>query len=298
MKKHASMGARILTAVDFPYPIVPIVRHHHERWDGRGYPDGLVGTEIPLGARILSVVDCFDALTSDRPYRPRMTDEQAAEILRSRQSTFYDPVVVETFVGLIPELRRADAACVESADPRASVVAGLAQTTKPSVRNGELPALPPSVVPRDLIDGQIGRLGGADASLFEFNAEQDALIVAHATPRIRRAVADLLIPIGSGVSGWVAANRSTIRRAEPGLDVGELANAYGLKTCVAVPVFVRADLFGVLTVYFTDASLPDDAVEIVGLLAQEVGILIARAAVPVSSAHVRPAARLSIAVAS
>ena len=71
-----------------------------------------------------------------------------------------------------------------------------------------------------------------------------------------------------------------------------------LKTCVAVPVFVRADLFGVLTVYFTDASLPDDAVEIVGLLAQEVGILIARAAVPVSSAHVRPAARLSIAVAS
>jgi putative nucleotidyltransferase with HDIG domain len=298
MKKHASMGARILTAVDFPYPIVPIVRHHHERWDGRGYPDGLVGTEIPLGARILSVVDCFDALTSDRPYRPRMTDEQAAEILRSRQSTFYDPVVVETFVGLIPELRQADAACVESADPRASVVAGLAQTTKPSVRNGELPALPPSAVPRDLIDGQVGRLGGADACLFEFNAEQDALIVAHATPRIRREVADLLIPVGSGVSGWVAANRSTIRRAEPGLDVGELANACALKLCVAVPVFVRADLFGVLTVYFTNETLPDEAIEIVGLLAQEVGMVIARGAVPASSSHVRPTARLSIAVAS
>ncbi len=109
MKKHASMGARILTAVDFPYPIVPIVRHHHERWDGRGYPDGLVGAEIPLGARILAVVDCFDALTSDRPYRPRMTDEHAAEILRSRQATFYDPVVVGKFIELIPELRRGDA---------------------------------------------------------------------------------------------------------------------------------------------------------------------------------------------
>src|SRR5437879_10777800 len=81
MKKHVTMGARILTAVDFPYPVVPIVRHHHEQWDGRGYPDGLVGAEIPIGARILSVVDCFDALTSDRPYRPKLSDE------RDRKST-------------------------------------------------------------------------------------------------------------------------------------------------------------------------------------------------------------------
>ncbi len=104
MKKHATMGARILTAVDFPYPIVPIVRHHHEQWDGRGYPDGLVGSEIPLGARILAVVDCFDALTSDRPYRAKLTEAQAIEVLRSRRSTFYDPAVVEKFIELIPEL--------------------------------------------------------------------------------------------------------------------------------------------------------------------------------------------------
>src|SRR5205807_2170417 len=65
MKLHASVGADILSAIDFPYPVVPIVRHHHESWDGNGYPKGLKGTEIPIGARILSVVDCFDALTSD-----------------------------------------------------------------------------------------------------------------------------------------------------------------------------------------------------------------------------------------
>ena len=64
-----------------------------EQWDGRGYPDGLAGTEIPIGARILSVVDCFDALTSDRPYRPRLTDDAAIEILRSRRGTFYDPAI-------------------------------------------------------------------------------------------------------------------------------------------------------------------------------------------------------------
>ena len=65
MKLHASVGADILSSIEFPYPVVPIVRHHHESWDGRGYPDGLNGTDIPIGARILSVVDCFDALTSD-----------------------------------------------------------------------------------------------------------------------------------------------------------------------------------------------------------------------------------------
>ena len=141
-------------------------------------------------------------------------------------------------------------------------------------------------------------MGHADACLFEFNAAQDALIVAHATPRIRRAVAHLQIPVGTGVSGWVAANRSTIRRAEPGLDLGDLANAYTLKMCVAVPVFVRADLLGVLTVYFTDSALSDEAVAVVGLLAQEVGLSIARGALPVRHSHLRPAARLPIAAVS
>ena len=83
MKRHAPIGAEILSSIEFPYPVVPIVRHHHENWDGTGYPDGLIGTAIPLGARILSVVDCFDALTSDRPYRRRMTDQQALAIVRS-----------------------------------------------------------------------------------------------------------------------------------------------------------------------------------------------------------------------
>ena len=98
MKRHAPIGAEILSSIEFPYPVVPIVRHHHENWDGTGYPDGLKGAEIPLGARILSVVDCFDALTSDRPYRRRMTDEQALEDHRDRRGTMYDPLVVDAFV--------------------------------------------------------------------------------------------------------------------------------------------------------------------------------------------------------
>jgi putative nucleotidyltransferase with HDIG domain len=73
MKRHADIGADLLSSIRFPYPVVPVVRHHHEHWDGKGYPAGVSGTDIPLGARILAVVDCFDALTSDRPYRPRLT---------------------------------------------------------------------------------------------------------------------------------------------------------------------------------------------------------------------------------
>ena len=102
MKLHASVGADILSAIDFPYPVVPIVRHHHENWDGSGYPGGIKGTEIPIGARILAVVDCFDALTSDRPYRPRMSDQDALTILRERRGTMYDPMIVDTFFQVHP----------------------------------------------------------------------------------------------------------------------------------------------------------------------------------------------------
>ena len=101
MKTHAPVGAEILAEVDFPYPVVPIVRHHHESWDGTGYPDGLRGTDIPIGARILSIVDCFDALTSDRPYRRALTTAQARTILLERRGTMYDPLVIDAFLELV-----------------------------------------------------------------------------------------------------------------------------------------------------------------------------------------------------
>ena len=108
MKLHASVGADILSAIKFPYPVVPIVRHHHENWDGTGYPDGLEGSAIPIGARILSVVDCFDALTSDRPYRPRLSDQEAVRILLQRRGSMYDPLIVDAFIASHHELVSVD----------------------------------------------------------------------------------------------------------------------------------------------------------------------------------------------
>ncbi|HEY9404925.1 MAG TPA: diguanylate cyclase [Pyrinomonadaceae bacterium] len=103
MKVHTIVGASILERIDYPYPIVPIVRSHHERWDGLGYPDGLRGEEIPWTARIFAVVDCFDSVREDRPYRRGLTCEEASAMLLRGAGTHFDPKVVELFLKHLPQ---------------------------------------------------------------------------------------------------------------------------------------------------------------------------------------------------
>ena len=102
MKIHTVVGAQILGRVDFPYPVIPIVRHHHEQWDGRGYPDRLRGEQIPITARIISVVDCFDSVREDRPFRRGMTLDEATALLLRGAGIHFDPVVVEQFLKHLP----------------------------------------------------------------------------------------------------------------------------------------------------------------------------------------------------
>jgi len=108
VKQHVTVAAQILSQIDFPYPVVPVVRHHHENWDGTGYPDGLKGEAIPMGARVMAVVDCYDALTSDRPYRPALASMEALRIIRGRRGSVYDPRVVDAFVGVISQFEAAE----------------------------------------------------------------------------------------------------------------------------------------------------------------------------------------------
>ena len=101
MKKHPIVSARILEPVPLSSAIKAAIRHHHERFDGKGYPYGLAGESIPLAARILSVTDSYEAMTSDRPYRKALSDEQAvAELLRC-VGTQFDPGVVEAFLAAL-----------------------------------------------------------------------------------------------------------------------------------------------------------------------------------------------------
>jgi putative nucleotidyltransferase with HDIG domain len=108
VKQHATLGAELLAAVPFNGPLALIVRHHHENWDGTGYPDALSRHEIPIGARVLSIVDCYDALTSDRPYRRAMSHDRAIAMIRERRGTMYDPDMTDAFLRVIRNLRAAD----------------------------------------------------------------------------------------------------------------------------------------------------------------------------------------------
>ena len=104
MQMHAQIGAEIVGAVPFPCPVAPLIRSHHERWDGTGYPSGLRGEQIPIGARILSVVDCFDALTSERPYRPALSQDGGDPHARDEAGKAFDPAIVARFTALVPVL--------------------------------------------------------------------------------------------------------------------------------------------------------------------------------------------------
>lgn len=105
IKNHPSIGAKIIAPAKIFEPIIPIVKHHHERFDGRGYPSGLKGTDIPLLARIVTVADSFDAMTSDRSYRPRFTLVKALDELENGKGTQFDPDIVDAFIIAFKEHR-------------------------------------------------------------------------------------------------------------------------------------------------------------------------------------------------
>lgn len=106
MRSHAERGERICASMRSLAPVLPIIRHHHERWNGSGYPDGLKGEQIPLLARILQIADIFDALTTARPYKPALSTDESLSILRQEaRKGWRDPKLVELFADILPSFR-------------------------------------------------------------------------------------------------------------------------------------------------------------------------------------------------
>jgi putative nucleotidyltransferase with HDIG domain len=296
MKLHASVGADILGAIEFPYPVVPIVRHHHENWDGSGYPDGLKGTDIPVGARILSVVDCFDALTSDRPYRPRLPDSEAVKILVQRRGNMYDPIIVDTFVSIYPELYiPSEHALGPEKEGLSAITRGLAaktKTTSPHLRLNEINASTEEmVVLFDLARSLSGRINFADAAdiiskhlrrmvpastcvFYLYDDVEDELVARSASGEHSGHFADLRIPRGQRLTGWVAANRLSILNSDPVLDLGEAARSMRppLRSCLSTALTAGSDLVGVLTAYSTQReAFTEDHQRVVEAVAGQVG---------------------------
>jgi putative nucleotidyltransferase with HDIG domain len=271
MKRHVEIGANILSLVDFPYPVVPIVRCHHENWDGSGYPAGVSGTDIPIGARILSVVDCFDALTSDRPYRRAMTSEAAIAILLDRRGKMYDPDVVDAFIRIHADVRIAEhdepgrvevlqqinrslqgpptpdpvvaqRPGVGAADEVLAFVS-LARLTEGSGSTADVLALSTNLI-RNIAPG-------ASGAWFLAVDGGEHLAVAEAFGPAAPALRRLSVRVGENLTGWVASNRQAIVNSDASLDLGARAAEMTppLVSCLSVPLVAGQTLVAVLSLY-------------------------------------------------
>lgn len=264
MKSHARIGADILSAVDFPYPVVPIVRYHHESWDGTGYPDGLSGADIPIGARILAVVDCFDALTSDRPYRRRLSDKDALQILNQRKGSMYDPLVVNAFEKIHEALRR-DLAPGDSLSEANMGEPELDRNVASQHGVHTDPALPlhkatfegcPSLrqareFAEALVTSVYETVQSSVVAFYSYDSDSDLLIATAVAGQEADKLKGLVIERGQRLTGWVAANSQAILNSDPALDLHDLVPAFAtpLRTSMSLPVHVADRLAGVLTLY-------------------------------------------------
>src|SRR5262252_10499142 len=284
MKIHTLVGAEILERVRFPYPVVPIVRAHHEKWDGSGYPLGLRGNQIPIGARILAAVDFLDALASDRQYRRALPLEEAMSRLEEESGKSFDPQVVRVLERRYPQLEQLVRDRIESLgasklstevkmDRMVEPAAGFAAAGTPGQRSDRnfLSSIAAARQEAQMLF-ELSQDLGASLSLGEtlsvFSVKLRALVpydaiaiyVRHGDELIPeyvngdnfRLFASLRIPIGQGLSGWVAHNRKPIINGNPSVEPGYLndpSKFSTLRSALAVPLEGVAGVIGVLALY-------------------------------------------------
>jgi len=284
IKIHPVVGAEILRRVRFPYPVVPIVEAHHEKWDGTGYPHGLKGEEIPLGARILSAVDCLDALASDRHYRRAMPLEEAMDFIVSQSGTAFDARVVDVLKRRylkLEEMARNAAApdtklCTNLLHQRAAApAAGFEPVPGRNRATGEAPEFTATIaaarqefqmlheVTSELgnslsMEGTMSLLADRLKSIVPHHAlaiyvrDQERLVPQYVDGKDSERLSALEIPVGQGLSGWVAENRKAIVNGNPCVEPGYVEDLSGggrLQSAISVPLLDVGGVLGVLTLY-------------------------------------------------
>ena len=289
MKVHPVVGAEILERVQFPYPVVPIVRAHHEKYDGTGYPDGLAGEDIPIGARILSAVDCLDALASTRQYRQAMPLEDAMRIVAEQSGKAYDPKIIAILQRRFRELEakaKAETADAVKLSSNIKVARGLAPATGFAESGPNEPATAPATdfsakissahrefqllmeVSNDLGNSlnveetlallavRVNKIVEHDAIAF-YQVQGQKLMPRYVKGESFRLFSSLEIPVGQGLSGWVAENNLPILNGNPAVESGYLNDprlVTSLRSAVSVPVRSGERTIGVLTLYSLGAA--------------------------------------------
>jgi len=292
MKVHPIVGAEILDRVAFPYPVAPIVRSHHERWDGSGYPAGLSGEQIPIGARILAAVDCLDALASDRQYRAAIPLDRAMETVKERSGKWFDPKVVEILERRYADLERTAQIPEEGFVPAGfakdlRVERGLAPATGfekwsnnsqnetdflSSIASARQEAQAMFELSQDLgnslslsetlsvLSMRLRRLVPYD-SIAVFVSRNGWLLPELVSGENFRVLSSLKIRVGEGLCGWVAENCKPIINGNPQVEQGYVADpkTATLTSALVVPLQGLSGVVGVLAMYHSspDAFTPD-----------------------------------------
>src|SRR5687767_11422162 len=229
VQAHPQVGADIIAAVPFPYPVAPLILSHHERWDGRGYPSRLKGDDIPLGARILCLVDYFGALTSDRPYHEPMALDAAVSLIEQEAGKALDPRAVEAFLRVLPRVRGE----AEGSGKIALAARGATKSTvfdDIAVAHGEIHALyqiaqtmGTSLGVSDSMEHIASKLTTlvpfSACSLFLYDQATETLTCRFATGTDFELMQQLTLKSGQGLSGWVARNRRSLVNARPSSDL-------------------------------------------------------------------------------
>lgn len=281
MKIHPTVGAEILERARFPFPVAPIVRCHHEKWDGSGYPAGLKGEEIPIGARILAAVDCLDALASDRHYRRALPLDEAMAFVERDSGRAFDPRVVEVLTRSYVQLEQmARLGPVEQRlstgiyiERGAAPAAGFEESRPRVVPQSELsPSHEVSDLARLQCFVDAVKAGGRFLSLREtlsifterlatvvsydsvvvYVPRRGALMAIHAAGNHAAALRSIAIPLGQGVSGWAAnANRPIVNgNAATELSHAMVPGGYEAPvSALALPLPGTMGPVGVLTLY-------------------------------------------------
>ena len=262
-KIHAQVGASILDSVGFKYPVVPTVKHHHECWDGRGYPDGLIREEIPLTARILAAADAFDTLRGARPYRPARTRNEALRYLLDASGTRFDPLIVQTLIGNLAALEaeiNAQGLAYEETEAPSYEPYGYVEQIKRANREVfslyELAREFSSSVELhetlDLFANKVGEFVPFDTcSLYLLDDSKSFATASRVEGRHAELLAMRRIVVGQGATGHALKTREIVRNMDPDLDFvhsqTELAGEY--LTMASIPLIADDEIIGAVTIY-------------------------------------------------
>jgi diguanylate cyclase (GGDEF)-like protein/putative nucleotidyltransferase with HDIG domain len=309
MKLHPVIGANMLSTIEFPFPVMPLVKSHHERWDGNGYPDGLKGDEIPLTARILSLVDCYDALTTNRPYRSPMARAEVVEFFRRESGRAYDPTVVQAFIDNLAEIEAAgrllpvqatDVWGINESPPTVAAGGRKLEKVQPTLVYGKALSAGPEIQrelysvfefaradfqclkPIEIFSFMGRKLEGLvefDAAVFyEADLTRGIITAAYAVGGSSSDLVGLNLNLEQKLTGWVAANNQALSNLPPFPDFLNCAEPRpSFQISAIAPLNRQREILGAISLYRNESrKFTEEEFRRLEIIASQTAILLAK----------------------